>query len=180
MLATLVAVALAPRLQLALVDSTPQVKVDGVWKGKLVYRNVGQGDLTTYVKAASQYGVHRAPTTVIQFRKIGAKEWRPAYVSPDCGNSNPIEPTDFQRIKPGGEVQVEATFTWSKLVVAADPEPGEFEVRVTFDTRAPIDRWIGGPLTEPAHSERRKSVQGLYDATPHDLFATNVVRVTVR
>ena len=178
----LAALALAPsHLVLNLAPDNSTIHLGENFMGQLRYTNSGRTPVTVLPMNASEHRIHKAPRGHIEVRRVGQDKWGGLTGPPGCGNTNPIQVSDFQVLQAGESALRQAWFPWKEGVVGkSNMEPGQYEVRFVYDTSEPIDNWIGGPVPEPLHSRRRADIQALFDGTPHGVFVSGPVRLTVR
>jgi len=151
------------------------------FKAKLRYSNQSQATLAVVPMNASEQYVRKAPRGHLEVRRVGHEKWLKLTGLPGCGNTNPIQVSDFQVLKAGESAVRQAWFPWIERVVGKENMVrGQYDVRYVYDTSEPIDNWIGGPIPEPAHSERREQIRSLFDRTPHGVYDSGPTRVTLR
>jgi len=138
--------------------------------GKRAIRFVLQGD-------SAQFGT-KSPLIQFEVRPAGGT-WRlPCEVG--CGNSNPAVPKDFVSIAPGASVDVLNGMVWSQgPLMLGLGNKGTYDVRLTIDTTAPIERWLGGPLIPEEAAKAKAALQSFYDEVPKFRWVSKAVRIVV-
>lgn len=130
------------------------------------------------VPQSTTFQDRRSPYCRIEIRKVGDKTWIDASRHPDCGNTNPINVQDFQELRPGKKAVWTGDFYWSPtLMEMVKANPGDYEIRFIYNTSNPIDEWIGGPIPEPLHGQRKQEIQSRFDLVPKGVFETKPVRI---
>jgi hypothetical protein len=158
-----------------------QIKLGEDFQASLVYKNSSGSQIVLLPSGASSSSMMRAPSTLIELRRKGEKKWTKLSAPPQCGNTNPITPEEFVTVDGYQAVSKQARFSWTADVVGkARFKAGTYEVQVSYDTSAPINNWIGGPLPEPAHSDAKAKIQSLFDKVPKGRFVTSPYTVQVR
>ena len=178
----LAALALAPAsINVSLAPEAGTIHAGDLWKAKFRYNNPTAAALTVLPMHVTEHAVHKAPRTYMEVRRYGSELWHRLGSAPGCGNTNPITRSEFQILQSRESAEREAFFPWTELTVGKDfLKAGDYEVRATYDTTGAIDEWIGGPIPEPQHSQRREEIRALFDGTPHGTFVTAPVRIQVR
>ena len=174
MVTTLIAsLVLGPRspLALELVEHPRKVAVGNQWKSKLVFKNQGGSDIRVVMANGTEYSQTRPPFLTVFIQKLGDKEWTRLKSPPICGNSNPIAPDEFKALSKAKRQEGQVYFHWTAEVVGeVAARPGRYSLKVVYDTTAPIDSWIGGPIPEPAHSQVREAIRPLFNQVPKGVF----------
>lgn len=158
-----------------------QIRLGEDFQASLVYKNSSGSRIVLLPSGASNSSMMRAPSTLIELRRKGEKKWTKLSAPPECGNTNPITPAEFVTVDAYQSVSKQAWFSWTEDVVGkASFKAGAYEVQVSYDTSAPINNWIGGPLPERAHSEAKAKIQSFFDQVPKGRFVTSPFTVQVR
>ncbi len=128
---------------------------------RVVPRGVGATDL-------------RSPLVAFACRRLGSSEWIDLDEHPTCGNTNPVNLSEFVEIEPRKFIELQGWIHWNpKLIEKLSGNAGNYELRLTYRTDAPIDKWIGGPLPPLLHEQRKSEVQAAFDLVPKGVFVTN-------
>lgn len=173
---------LHPHSPLTLQISEPPRKliVGSQWKSRFFFANKSGSDIRIVAANGTEYAQVRPPKLTVFIQRRGSWPWSRLTSPPICGNSNPIGPEEFRSLAKGKQLEGQIYFSWSaKIVGNAAIVPGRYLLKVVYDTTAPIDDWIGGPLPEPNHSQVRESIRPLFNQVPKGVFESKPVEFEV-
>lgn len=165
-------------LQIELSTKTAEIKAGSEVVFEARMTNRGRQDFVIVPQGDGMHEGRKQPLAQIQIRLPGG-EWLVPLL-PGCGNTNPIQAQDFRTVQPGKSIDLLAGMVWSKHSVwSALKVPGTYEVRFVYDTTAPLDRWIGGPVGPERAAELAAVVKPLFDRVPKTRIVSNLVTVKV-
>jgi hypothetical protein len=177
----LVAVVLAlsqPGLTVELATTTPEFKLGAevVFEARLT--NPKRTEILVVPQGDGMHEGRKLPLAQIQVRTPGG-EWSVPTI-PGCGNTDPIQPQDFKPVSPGKSIDLLNGMAWSKHAVwSAFKTPGTYEVRFVYETTAPLEKWIGGPVGPEAAAKLAIQVQPMFVRVPKVRLVSNTLTVRV-
>lgn len=120
----------------------------------------------------------KAPLCQVQFRVKGRADWRIPRVEVGCGNTNLLRKNDFVKVAPGASIDLLGGMDWSVLALqhVAD-QPGWYEFRLVYDTTAPLQRWLGGPIPDSEVERMAIEFKPFHEQVPIGRFVSSVALV---
>lgn len=165
----------APRLSLSLSADRASVRVKEIPKFSVQFRNESQGSVTLVKCLDGSQERMRYPHCVVQY--FDGERWTADPVG-RCGNTNNLQASDFQSLKPGEKWNpVGEWFDWARIA-SAFQKAGIVKVRFVYEANtSDLSRWLGrmGEVPEQTQAELRSGL----DKVPKGQWESNVVLIRV-
>ncbi|MBS1726302.1 MAG: hypothetical protein JST51_06235 [Armatimonadetes bacterium] len=124
----------------------------------------------------------KAPFCILEAKQANGT-WDPLLMKGvgRCGNSNPLDASDFVEIEKGKSGDILQGMPWSKYEVKEClRKPGTYTIRLRYDSTPVFEAWLGGPLMPDKEAEQKRNLKSHYDKTPKGVFLSNEVTIKIQ
>lgn len=169
-----------PTVTMKMSTSATSVTPGMYWRATIGYHNTGSSAFPIVPVQATPLVLRNCPRATFEIRRFGG-EWKALQYLPGCGNVDKTLPKDFVTLKPLETKYQEGAFAWDEMTVGKENlAKGNYQVRVVFDTTAPLDAWVGGPMSPEDHAKGRDAIKTLWELTPHGVYRSEPTNVQIR